>query len=128
MIILFASERVCTIGDRAILGYSSLVLPVGVLWDLYQDLLSRRIYHGSSIAFVIHSLDPSLFVQLIVIHSPDRAVCTLQEMVGRGLTIALAIHSLDGFLSHWDFYRIRISIALIIHSLDLFAHLIYPFA
>ena len=66
-------------------------------------------------------LSRSLFTRLI-------AVRTLQEMVGRRIAIALAIHSLDGFLSHWDFYRIRISIALIIHSLDLFAHLIYPFA
>ncbi len=62
------------------------------------------------------------------------------EMVGRGLTIALAIHSLDGlaialtirsvdgFLSHEDLYRIGISIARANRVLDLFAHLIYPFA
>ena len=28
--------------------------------------LSHGIYYGSSIAFVVHSLDPSLFVQLIL--------------------------------------------------------------
>ena len=62
------------------------------------------------------------------------------EMVGRGLTIALAIHSLDGlaialtirsvdgFLSHGILYRIGISIARANRVLDLFAHLIYPFA
>ena len=45
-------------------------------------------------------------------------------MVGRRLAIVFAIHSLDGFLSHGIFYRLRISIALAIHSLDLSAQLI----
>ena len=35
----------------------------GALWDCYGN--SIGIYYGSSIALVIHSLDPSLFVQLI---------------------------------------------------------------
>ena len=50
------------------------------------------------------------------------------EMVGRRLAIVLVIHSLDGFLSHGDLYRIGISIARANRVLDLFAHLIYPFA
>ena len=59
------------------------------------------------------TLSPSLSVQLIT-HYP----------FARGISIALAVHSLDptGFGAsvrlEWDFYRVKISIVLVIHSVD----------
>ncbi len=45
--------------------------------------------------------------------------------VGEGFAIALAIHSLDGFVSHWDLYQDLLSPSLFV---QLIVRLIYPFA
>ena len=67
---------------------------------------SLRDFYGISIAVIVHSLDPSLFVRLIVRYSLTCRIPT-----------ALAIHSLAGFLPHslstrlQDSYRTRYPLA-----------------
>ena len=53
--------------------------------------------------------------------------------VGEGFAIALAIHSLDGFVSHWDLYQDLLSpslfvqlIAFTVRLVDLSVRLIAP--
>ena len=81
-----------------------------------RPLLFQRLedFYGISIAFVIHSLDHSLFIRLI-------AVRTLQGMVGGGaLPPSLSARLLDLY---------GISIAFLVQSVDhsLFSRLIPPY-